>query len=111
MRNYCKFWLTSGHYDDGTGTTVILTNFFDNQFQRDQYFANITLPNPLVANVDQAVWCLLNKAVFEVLLNLAYEATELSTGAILPPVFATFPPRDAWDSDNQYFVEAQPFPP
>jgi hypothetical protein len=110
MRNYCKFWLSSGHYDDGFGGSVILTNFFDNEGQRDLYFDNLVLPNPMVFNIDGPVWPLLNKEVFEILLNQAYGATELSPSYIVPPIFASFSPRKTWDSQNQYFVKAQPFP-
>jgi hypothetical protein len=110
MRNYCKFWLTSGHYDDGGGGSIIFTNFFDNESQRELFFESATwFLNP-VWNIDSPVWCLLNKRVFGDTLNIAYGPSELSPSMLVPPFFTDFSPRNTWDEENQYFVEAQPYP-
>ncbi len=110
MRNYTKFWLTSGHYDDGFGGSIIFTNFFESEAQRNQYFEASTFLNP-VWNVDQHVWIWLNKRDVGTLANMAYGSTELSPGQIDPLYGLSFStPNGEWGEWSEFFVRASQDP-
>jgi len=110
MRNYAKFWFFSGHYDDGFGGTIILTNWFESEAQRDLFFQGNSFLN-LVPNVDQHVWVWLNKRDVGIILNQAFGQSEYSPGFFLPVNgFSLSTPYGQWGLKSEWFVRADQDP-
>lgn len=69
-RNYEKFYLVTGSYDDGSGGSIIYTNFFQNEFQAEAFFGANTFLNPVWVYKGN-IWMGYNKQVFGTWLNIA----------------------------------------
>lgn len=69
-RNYEKFYLVTGSYDDGFGGSIILTQFFPNKSQAESYFAANTFLNPNWVYQGN-IWMGYDKEIFGQWLNIA----------------------------------------
>jgi hypothetical protein len=87
MRNYCKFRLVSGFYDDGGGGSLGFTNWFLNAEDAASYFALFPLPwLPGQPAINQDLWVGLDKILVRQILNLS-----VGSGLyIIPPPPAVF---------------------
>lgn len=99
MRNYCRFFLASGTYDDGFGNSVVTTNWFESEKQRDDYFSSQPFPNPPAWATYQHVWVLLDKRIVGRLLNATSSGSVIPPEALTPALgYALFSPAGEWFS-------------
>jgi hypothetical protein len=110
MRNYCRFWITVLHYDDGSGNVYPLSVFFESRKQRDDFFLNFPQPPAFIVDhvYDQHVWMWLNKRLFGTYLNATVGSAQWSPAG--PPFDSFTTPNGEWGEKSPYFARADQDP-